>query len=180
MFKQGNYVDAILNIIQGTQQKAISKQTTFDDGTSRGAAFKPSGPQRKEKTSGFNIFSKIPLFVWIVLILIIIPTLCCCCCIYFCCRRKSNNDNKRQSMGDENIDSEAAQRNNQNRGSGLRGLLPGINIGAAGAMLMNCLRSKNNTGTNETKVTSDYNQGTKRGEGYKDHVVEDSGGGGNW
>lgn len=176
-----------MNIIQGTHQKAISKHSTYDNGKSQGPPFQPSGPSQKEKASNFNILSKIPLTVWVGLLLIVIPTLCCCGCIYFCCCRKSNN-NKRQNSNDENVDPEEPQHNNQDKRSGLRNLLSGINIGAAGAMLMNCIQNRNNNrGNNLSNNNSggaypnNYNPGIKQNKNeYKERVVEDSGGGGNW
>uniref|UniRef100_A0AC34QTY1 TPM domain-containing protein n=1 Tax=Panagrolaimus sp. JU765 TaxID=591449 RepID=A0AC34QTY1_9BILA len=87
-FKEGNYDVGMQNILQGTWEKALSKQTGGRPDSGRG---KPQPPPfsddtgRKEKEG-----MKMPGIPWgwiALLLLVVIPIVLCCCCIYCCCCR---------------------------------------------------------------------------------------------
>lgn len=195
LFKDGNYPQALLNILESTWDKALEKQGP-PDGTSRGSPFSPGDggrqrpvPDRPHKPSA-SVFPSIPAWVWIVLILIVIPTLCCCCCLYFCCFRKGGNGNRRQ--GSQDLPDEEAGGRPPRRGilggGGLNNILGGIGGAAIGNTVSNWFRNRRGGGGNQppppypgepTPGSPDKPQPGKRGM-YPSVEVKDEGGGGGW
>ncbi|VDK81847.1 unnamed protein product [Onchocerca ochengi] len=103
LFQQGDYPQALGNIIQQTWEKAISKQgggekpSDMDDKDgSRPVAPPPPRviPRPDDGKKSRGLLPHIPFWFWIVLIFIVLPVLCCCCCLcYCCCCRKSSGAN---------------------------------------------------------------------------------------
>ncbi|VDN18062.1 unnamed protein product [Gongylonema pulchrum] len=114
LFRQGNYPQALGNILQQTWSKALSKQGAGSrepaDGRGSGAGRDGFGPPvgppppvdiRPQPGGGKHegLLPKIPFWVWLALILIIIPLLCCCC-ICYCCFCKKSSSPRRQGPSD--------------------------------------------------------------------------------
>uniref|UniRef100_A0A915EIE0 TPM domain-containing protein n=1 Tax=Ditylenchus dipsaci TaxID=166011 RepID=A0A915EIE0_9BILA len=205
LFKDGNYPQALLNIIESTWDKALAKQSQVPP-DSRGEPFTPSDrggkhPPSDKGGSGFSM-PKIPMWFWLGLIFIIIPTLCCCCCLYFCCcRRKGAADggasNKRQGPSDlpdeEYGGNRPAPRRGFGGGGGMQNLIGGIGAGAIGNTVSNWFRNRNaggggaGGGQSPPPATGGYGDyvppGQKAGGGramYPSAEVKDEGGGGGW
>ncbi|KAI1724050.1 modulator of levamisole receptor-1 domain-containing protein [Ditylenchus destructor] len=199
LFKDGNYPQALLNILESTWDKALEKQGT-GDGTSRGTPFSPGDggrqrpiPDKPHKPSA-SIFPSIPMWVWIALVLIVIPTLCCCCCLYFCCFRKKGNEsnNRRQGPSDlpdeEGYGGQPPPRRGFGGGGGLNNIIGGIGAGAIGNSIGNWFRNKRGGGggdqpppayPGEPTPTAPGQPGHKGGL-YPSKEVKDDGGGGSW
>ena len=103
LFKEGNYEQGLLNILQGTWETALSKQTGgVPSGPSGGGG--AGGGGRQPPPFGGNSGGKdlpefkMPKLPWGTiagLLIIVIPIILCCCCIYCCCCRGKGNSNRR-------------------------------------------------------------------------------------
>ncbi|CAG9535426.1 unnamed protein product [Cercopithifilaria johnstoni] len=117
-FQQGDYFQALNNIIRQTWEKAISKQGVAElpsdgkGGAGEGGGFGPRAsppprvvvPRPGDRRRG-SLLPQIPFWFWLIFFLVIIPLLCCCCCLCYCCccRRKGNgasNNPRRQRPTD--------------------------------------------------------------------------------
>ncbi|VBB27940.1 unnamed protein product, partial [Acanthocheilonema viteae] len=97
LFQQGDYSQALGNIVQQTWEKALSKQGGAEPPSGGRGGFGPAVPPPSRgiipkpdigKKSG-GLLPHIPLWFWFILIPIILSLLCCCCLCYCCCCRKS-------------------------------------------------------------------------------------------
>uniref|UniRef100_A0A0R3RFE4 TPM domain-containing protein n=1 Tax=Elaeophora elaphi TaxID=1147741 RepID=A0A0R3RFE4_9BILA len=154
LFQEGNYPQALGNIIQQTWEKALSKQggAEIPSGGGRGGAgdtgdFGPAVPPPPHgivprpddgKKRG-SLLPHIPFWFWIVFVVIILPLLCCCCCLcYCCCCRKGSTSNSPRRQGPADIESggrgamgeSGGGRSAGGRGGGFNSFLGGL--GGAG------------------------------------------------
>ncbi|CAN99686.1 TPM domain-containing protein [Caenorhabditis elegans] len=101
LFQQGNYQQALTNILQSTWDKALSKQGSprQPDRGNQGPGYQGPG-SGSGGPGGFKLPSILQSkWLWIFVIGIVLPTLCCCCCIYCCCcrgRGGGGNQNRQQ------------------------------------------------------------------------------------
>lgn len=193
-FRQSDYQQALLNIVQAIWERALSKQAPGDDGgASRGTPFTPGGGGGRvgEKEKGFSI----PGWFWILLVLVIIPTLCCCCCIYFCCCR-GKGAAARQPDAERGGANPYVGGGGGGRGGGMMpGFLGGLGGGAAGNMLSNWMGGGRRGGggdapppynPNPSQPASGYTPGVPSQQGggggglYPSVPVKDEGGGASW
>lgn len=196
LFRDKNYQQALLNIIQETTTKSLSKQgqlpaAPVDDG--RGIS---GGDGRREPTGGKGgglpfKFPNIPLWVILVIVCVVIPILLCCCCMYFCCCRSKTGGARRQGPYDEDPENPRQQQSGGGGLGNLRSLITGAGGGALMSMVQNCFRGRGG-GQNQpaaTDVGGDINRGhyvpprpqAEEGKGlYPSKAVEDEGAGGGW
>jgi hypothetical protein len=154
LFAQRNYQQALMNIVQGTWEKAIAKQGPAEEPSDGGrqTPFTPSKPDRggEDRGRGHRPSSgkgfSIPMWFWLVLVLVVIPTVLCCCCIYCCCCRKKGGGERRQGPSDH-PDPEAGGRRGGG-GGGFGNILGGIGAGAIANQIGGFLRGKGNRGGN--------------------------------
>ncbi|KAM3716129.1 Nuclear pore complex protein [Dirofilaria immitis] len=147
-FQQGDYPQALSNIIQQTWEKALSKQgggeVPSDDrgGIDDKGGFSPIAPspprvvpQPDDGKKHGGLLPHIPFWFWIVLVLIILPILCCCCCLcYCCCCRKGSSTNSPRRQGPIDIEGggrggpmdENGGRSRGGRSSGFNNFLGGL------------------------------------------------------
>lgn len=147
-FQQGEYLQALGNIIQQTWEKAISKQGGAerpDDAGGFGPVVPPTprdiipGPDDTKKRG--SLLPHIPFWFWIVLFLVIVPILCCCCCLCYCCccrkgggissspRRQGHSDIEGGGRGPRD---DGGNRSGHGRGGGFNsflGSLGGVGLG---------------------------------------------------
>uniref|UniRef100_A0AC35G1T1 TPM domain-containing protein n=1 Tax=Panagrolaimus sp. PS1159 TaxID=55785 RepID=A0AC35G1T1_9BILA len=201
LFRAGNYQQGLHNILQGTWEKALSKQTGGVPSGGGGDGRKPMPPPKdddyrpKPKPEGGSGFPKIPVTLIVTLVLIIIPLLCCCCCIYFCCCR--NKGGQQPPAGHADIEGGGGYPPNagggMNRGGGgrpgLGGFLGGFGGSAAASSIMNMIRNKNRGGAaGSVPADAGYTPGVpiRHGENpegkglYPSVPVKDEGGGGSF
>lgn len=141
LFREKQYQQALLNIIQETSNKALSKQGQLPAVPDNSGKSKP-GPKAPTGDGGFKMPS-IPPWVILAIVLVVIPLLLCCCCLYCCFCRSKDGGNRRQGPSDTD-DPESQQRNTN---GGIMDTLRGMLSGAGGAMAMNliqnCFRNRN-------------------------------------
>lgn len=149
LFQQGEYPQALGNIIQQTWEKAISKQGraevpsgdkgAVDDRGGFGPVVPPSPHDIIPRPDGGkkrgSLLPHIPLWFWIILVLIILPILCCCCCLCYCCccRKGGGSSNSPRRQGPSDIESggrgpmgEGTGRSSGGRGGAFNNFLGGL------------------------------------------------------
>ncbi|KAI6189841.1 hypothetical protein M3Y97_00052200 [Aphelenchoides bicaudatus] len=192
VFRQKNYQQALLNIIQQTADKTLSKQGQLPAAPS-GPVDDGRGSDRKEPARGSGgpgfKFPNIPLWVILAIVCVVIPTLICCCCIYCCCCRGKNEGNRRQGPSDEDPE---GQRMGGSGGFGdrIRSIAGGAGGGMLMSMIQNCLRNRGSGGSQPpASGPSAGNRGgympprpqAEEGKGlYPSKEVQDDGAGGGW
>ena len=176
LFRESKYEDGLLNILRGTWEKALSKQTggvpsgpsgsggrkqptPYDDG--RGSSGGKDMPEFK--------VPKIPWGTIAAILIIVIPIVLCCCCIYCCCCRGKGDSNRRGDIesGDQGGGMIGGGGGRPQRGGGGGGGLGGFLGGMGGSAAMNGIMSliRNRSG------------GGGRGGGYP---MDPMGGGGGY
>uniref|UniRef100_A0A1I7U402 TPM_phosphatase domain-containing protein n=1 Tax=Caenorhabditis tropicalis TaxID=1561998 RepID=A0A1I7U402_9PELO len=180
LFQQGNYQQALTNILQATWDKALSKQGSprQPNRGNQGPGNQGNGGQGSggKPGGGFKMPS-IPAWFWLLLLGVVIPTLCCCCCIYCCCCRGrgggGGNQNRQQVPTDPMGGGGYPQPPPQQRGGGgaggmFRNILSSGGGAAAGSMLGRFLSNRGGGGG-----------GSGMGGGNRGYGFQGSGAGGN-
>uniref|UniRef100_A0AAF5PSM1 TPM domain-containing protein n=2 Tax=Wuchereria bancrofti TaxID=6293 RepID=A0AAF5PSM1_WUCBA len=210
LFQQGDYPQALGNIIQQTWEKAMSKQGKAEPSSDdRGPVVPPSRhgiiPRPDDGKKRGGLLPHIPFWFWIVLIFIILPILCCCCCLCYCCccRKGSGAGNSPRRQGPSDIESggrrpmgEHIGRSPGGRGSGFNnflGGLGGVGLGHLAGQLLSGGRKRRDFpaspgyqgGGAYPAAPFQFGGGTRStgtsGKGlYPSVAVHDHGGGGGW
>lgn len=199
LFRDKNYQQALLNIIQETTQKSLGKQgqlpaSPVDDGRGIGGGRKEPSPGSGGSGLPSLKMPNIPIWVIIAIVCVVIPTLICCCCMYFCCCRSKSGGARRQDSGPYDEDPENPRQSGAGGFGGLRSMLTGAGGGAVMSMIQNCFRNRGQGHQGQPVGTDsggpvDGNRGhyvpprpqAEDGKGlYPSKAVNDEGAGGGW
>jgi len=198
LFRDKNYQQALLSIIQQTTDKTLTKQGQLpavppgDAGRDRGGGRKDTTDGGTGGAGGFK-FPKIPLWVILAIVCVVIPTLLCCCCIYCCCCRNKDSGPRRQGASD--VDPEAPrQSGGGGMGDRLRSVLGGAGGGALMSVVQNWFRNRGASAQHPGQQPPPYGGDdvargnyipqrplAEEGKGlYPSKEVKDDGAGGGW